>query len=45
VVLPKGSALTACVNTAIAALKADGTLDALTKQWLSDKANAPVFTP
>jgi polar amino acid transport system substrate-binding protein len=44
VVLPKGSALTACVNTAIAALKADGTLDALTKEWLSDKANAPVFT-
>jgi polar amino acid transport system substrate-binding protein len=45
VVLPKGSALTACVNTAITALKADGTLDALTKEWLSDKANAPVFTP
>jgi polar amino acid transport system substrate-binding protein len=45
VVLAKGSSLTACVNTAIAALKTDGTLDAITKEWLSDKANAPVLTP
>ena len=45
VVLAKGSPLTACVNTAIAALKSDGTLDAITKEWLADKANAPVFTP
>jgi len=42
-VLAKGSALTTCVNQAIAALKADGTLDAITKTWLSDKASAPVF--
>jgi polar amino acid transport system substrate-binding protein len=45
VVLAKGSALTPCVNAAIAALKSDGTLDAITKEWLSDKASAPVLTP
>jgi polar amino acid transport system substrate-binding protein len=45
IVLGKGSALTACVNRAIAALKTDGTLDALTKTWLSDKASAPVLQP
>jgi polar amino acid transport system substrate-binding protein len=45
VVLPKGSALTACVNAAIGAMKSDGSLDALTKEWLADKVNAPVFTP
>jgi polar amino acid transport system substrate-binding protein len=44
-VLAKGSPLTACVNEALAALKADGSLEAITKEWLSDKANAPVFTP
>jgi len=44
-VLAKGSSLTACVNGAIAALKADGTLASLTQTWLSDKAAAPVFTP
>ena len=43
VVLAKGSALTTCVNQAIAALKADGTLAQITKTWLSDKASAPVF--
>jgi polar amino acid transport system substrate-binding protein len=42
-VLQKGSSLTQCVNQAIAALKADGTLDQITKTWLSDKASAPVF--
>ena len=45
IVLPKDSALMACVNTAIAALKADGTLASITKEWLSDKASAPVFQP
>ncbi len=44
-VLGKDSPLTPCVNAAIAALKADGTLDAITKEWLSDKASAPVFQP
>ena len=45
VVLAKGSSLTSCVNTAIAAMKADGSLDAITKEWLSDKASAPVLQP
>lgn len=45
VVLAKGSPLTACVNTAIAAMKADGSLDQITKEWLSDKASAPVLAP
>ena len=45
VVLAKGSALTPCVNGAIAAMKGDGSLDAITKEWLSDKASAPVFQP
>jgi polar amino acid transport system substrate-binding protein len=43
IVLAKGSALTTCVNQAIAALKADGSLAQITKTWLSDKASAPVF--
>ena len=44
-VLSKGSALTSCVNQALGALKSDGTLDQITKTWLSDKANAPVLQP
>jgi polar amino acid transport system substrate-binding protein len=45
VVLAKGSSLTACVNAAIAAMKSDGSLDSITKEWLSDKASAPVIQP
>jgi polar amino acid transport system substrate-binding protein len=45
VVLAKGSSLTTCVNQAIAAMKSDGSLDSITKEWLSDKASAPVFQP
>lgn len=45
VVLAKGSALTGCVNAAIATMKSDGTLDTVTKEWLSDKASAPVLAP
>ncbi|HET7030920.1 MAG TPA: ABC transporter substrate-binding protein [Candidatus Limnocylindrales bacterium] len=45
VVLAKGSPLTTCVNTAIAAMKSDGSLDAITKEWLADKASAPVLQP
>jgi polar amino acid transport system substrate-binding protein len=45
VVLAKGSPLTACVNAAIATMKSDGSLAAITKEWLADKANAPVLTP
>jgi polar amino acid transport system substrate-binding protein len=42
-VLQKDSPLTACVNEALAALKADGTLADIQKTWLSDKASAPVL--
>jgi polar amino acid transport system substrate-binding protein len=45
VVLPKDSALTACVNEAIATMQSAGRLDAITQEWLSDKANAPVIRP
>jgi polar amino acid transport system substrate-binding protein len=44
-VLPKDSPLTECVNQAIAAMQSDGRLDAITQEWLSDKANAPVLQP
>ena len=33
--LDKGSPLTACVSQAVDALRADGTLDQLVDQWLS----------
>jgi polar amino acid transport system substrate-binding protein len=36
IVFEKGNPLVACVNDAIAALEADGTLDALQSQWLED---------
>jgi polar amino acid transport system substrate-binding protein len=42
-VLAKGSKLTACVNKALASLKRDGTLQRIQTEWLSSKANAPVF--
>ena len=45
VVLAKGSPITPCVNAAIAAMTADGSLAAIQKEWLSDKVAAPVFTP
>ena len=44
-VLAKGSALTQCVNTAIQAITANGTLAQITQTWLADKANAPVLQP
>lgn len=44
-VLTKDSPLTACVNQAIGTLKADGTLEQITQEWLADKANAPVLQP
>jgi polar amino acid transport system substrate-binding protein len=40
---PKDSPLVSCVNQALAAIKADGTLDAIYQEWLSDKAQAPVI--
>jgi polar amino acid transport system substrate-binding protein len=42
-VLAKDSPLTADVTKAVDALKADGTLDDLAQQWLSDSADAPVL--
>lgn len=36
-VLDKGSALTPCVSKAVDALRADGTLERLTKQWLTSQ--------
>jgi polar amino acid transport system substrate-binding protein len=42
-VLAKGSKLTPCVNKALASLKTDGTLQKIQTEWLSSKANAPVF--
>jgi polar amino acid transport system substrate-binding protein len=41
-VLDKGSPLTTCVSQAVDALRADGTLAALTDQWLSQQG-APVL--
>ena len=35
-IFPKGSDLVAPINAGIAALKTDGTLDALTKTWFVD---------
>ena len=37
----KGSALVPCVNEALAALEADGTLDQIEQQWLSDVVDVP----
>ncbi|MER6077728.1 ABC transporter substrate-binding protein [Streptomyces sp. NPDC001833] len=42
-VLDKGSALTSCVTSAVDALRKDGTLAKLDKQWLSDAVDAPVL--
>jgi polar amino acid transport system substrate-binding protein len=42
-VLDKGSALTPCVTGAVDALRRDGTLARLEKQWLSDAVDAPVL--
>jgi polar amino acid transport system substrate-binding protein len=40
----KGNPLVACVNTALQALKDDGTLASIQQEWLSDKASAPVIS-
>ncbi|MFC4031462.1 ABC transporter substrate-binding protein [Streptomyces polygonati] len=42
-VLDKGSELTSCVSRAVTGLRADGTLAALDKRWLSDAVDAPVL--
>jgi polar amino acid transport system substrate-binding protein len=44
----KGSPLTACVDLALAEMKKDGTLEAITQKWLSEKTNVgavPVIGP
>ncbi|MBB5869002.1 polar amino acid transport system substrate-binding protein [Allocatelliglobosispora scoriae] len=43
-VLDKGSALTGCVSQAVDALRADGTLAAIEKQWLAGVAGAPTLS-
>ncbi len=43
-VLDKGSALTTCVSQAVDALRADGTIEQLQKQWLTDSAGAPALS-
>ncbi len=42
-VLQKGSSLTACVNQALAKLKANGTLKTIQATWLSKVVRAPVL--
>ncbi|MFE9447585.1 ABC transporter substrate-binding protein [Streptomyces sp. NPDC006739] len=42
-VLDKGSALTPCVSGAVDALRKDGTLAKIEKQWLSEAVDAPVL--
>lgn len=44
-VLTKDSPLTDCVNAAIAALTADGTLDGLASKWLPFQETVPVIKP
>jgi polar amino acid transport system substrate-binding protein len=41
--LSKGSKLTPCVDQAVAALRSDGTLAALSKRWIASAASAPVL--
>jgi polar amino acid transport system substrate-binding protein len=42
-VLQKGSPLTACINGALAKLKANGTLKQIQATWLSRVVGAPVL--
>jgi polar amino acid transport system substrate-binding protein len=42
-VLEKGSALTPCVDKALAVLRGNGTLAQIQQKWLSQKVNAPVL--
>lgn len=43
IVLGKGSALTSCVDKALAAMRADGTLKRLVRTWLAQAAGAPIL--
>ena len=42
--LAKDSPLTACVTSAVDALRADGTLAALETEWLAGSSTAPVLS-
>jgi polar amino acid transport system substrate-binding protein len=42
-VLAKDSGLKPCIDAAIQTLTDDGTLAALTEQWLADNTGAPVI--
>jgi polar amino acid transport system substrate-binding protein len=42
-VFDKDNALATCVNTALATLKENGTLAAITAEWLSTSTNIPVI--
>jgi polar amino acid transport system substrate-binding protein len=42
-VFSKGNSLVSCVDNAIAKLKSDGTLAKIQREWLSQKASAPVL--
>jgi polar amino acid transport system substrate-binding protein len=42
-VFAKGNSLVTCVNKALAKLKSDGTLADIQREWLSQKASAPVL--
>jgi polar amino acid transport system substrate-binding protein len=42
-VFEEGNPLRDCVNEALAAMREDGTLDAIEQEWLADKADAPVL--
>lgn len=42
-VLDKGSPLTTCVSAVVDALRADGTLDSIADEWLSQAGGAPVL--
>ena len=44
-VFQKGNPLVACVNDAIAALQADGTLDQLNQEWIVSQGSAPELQP
>jgi polar amino acid transport system substrate-binding protein len=45
IVLPKGSAMTGCVNEALALIKANGTWQSIYDQWLAGVGGAPFFQP
>lgn len=42
--LAKASPITSCVSQAVDALRENGTLAAITKEWLADSAGAPVLS-